>query len=67
MIIPKLIKAAESNRKGTTRIVKITSGSPFVSGMRWSDMNFDKKNKDLPEVKQPMYKFFEAWGYKDSD
>ncbi|OAQ60665.1 retinol dehydrogenase protein [Pochonia chlamydosporia 170] len=67
LIMPKLIKAAETNPKGATRIVNVTSGSPFISGMRWSDMTFDKKNKDLPEVEQPVYKFFETWGYKDSD
>lgn len=67
LIMPKLIKAAETNDQGATRIVNVTSGSPFVSSMRWSDMNFDKKNRDLPEVEQPMYKFFEAWGYKDSE
>lgn len=66
LIMPKLIKAAETNDRGATRIVNVTSGSPIIASMRWSDMNFDKKNKDLPEVEQPMYKFFEGWGYKDS-
>jgi hypothetical protein len=44
--MPKLIKAAEANPKGTTRVVNVTSGSPRVASMRWSDMNFEKLNKD---------------------
>ena len=65
LVMPKLINAAMSNPKGVTRIVNVSSGSPMVSGMRWSDMNFEKPNKDLPKAEQPPYKFFEAWGYKD--
>ncbi|KAL9112693.1 MAG: hypothetical protein Q9227_002996 [Pyrenula ochraceoflavens] len=67
LIMPKLIKAAESSPKGTTRVVNVSSGSPTMSTMRWSDPNFDKKNKDLPEAEQPHYEWFKAWGYKDSE
>ncbi|KAI0487363.1 putative short-chain dehydrogenase [Xylaria cf. heliscus] len=65
-IMPKIIKAAENNPKGATRVVNVSSASPFVARMRWSDMNFDRLNKDLPEVEQPNYQFMERWGYKDS-
>ncbi|KAK2594745.1 hypothetical protein QQS21_007543 [Conoideocrella luteorostrata] len=67
LIMPKLIKASESSAKGATRIVNVSSGSPTVSSMRWSDMNFEKKNKDLPQDEQPSYKFFESWAYKNPE
>jgi NAD(P)-dependent dehydrogenase (short-subunit alcohol dehydrogenase family) len=63
LIMPKLIKAAEdSQTKGMTRIVNVTSLSPTWAHMRWSDINFDKKNKDLPEDEQPPYRIHRAWG-----
>jgi NAD(P)-dependent dehydrogenase (short-subunit alcohol dehydrogenase family) len=65
LIAPKLIKAAESSPKGATRIVNVSSGSPTISTMRWSDMAFDVKNKDLPEAEQPNYEFLSMWGYED--
>lgn len=65
LIMPKLIKAAESNPMGATRIVNVSSASPQVSGMRWSDMNFDKKNKDLPVEEQPDYPWFAMCGCRD--
>ncbi|KAH7243645.1 uncharacterized protein BKA55DRAFT_575223 [Fusarium redolens] len=67
LIIPKLIKASEGKPKGSVRIVNVSSASPMVSNMRWSDMNFDKKNKDLPQEEQPNYEFFKLWGYKNSE
>ncbi|KAB8268313.1 NAD(P)-binding protein [Aspergillus minisclerotigenes] len=65
LIMPKLIKAAESNAVGTTRIVNVSSASPQVSGMRWSDMAFLKKNKDLPVQEQPNYKWFAVCGCRE--
>ena len=68
LIMPKLLKAAEGKPKGSVRVVNVSSGSPSVSAMRWSDMNFEKKNKDLPAEEQPMYEFFSKyWGYKDTE
>lgn len=56
LIMPKLIKASEANSaRGATRIVNVTSLSPTWSRMRWSDTNFDKKNKDIPEEERPDY------------
>jgi NAD(P)-dependent dehydrogenase (short-subunit alcohol dehydrogenase family) len=67
LIMPKLIKAAQGSPKGATRVVNVSSGSPFMSGMRWSDMNFEKKNKDLPKEEQPAYEWFKVWGYSDME
>jgi NAD(P)-dependent dehydrogenase (short-subunit alcohol dehydrogenase family) len=63
LLMPKILKAAESNPvKGATRIVNVSSGSPMMARMRWSDINFEKKNKDLPENEQPRYALHRAWG-----
>lgn len=64
-IMPKLIEAAEGNRKGATRVVNISSGSPMFATMRWSDTNFEKKNIDLPEAEQPNYDIHRMWGATD--
>ncbi|SPN98640.1 related to double substrate-specificity short chain dehydrogenase/reductase 2 [Cephalotrichum gorgonifer] len=63
LIMPKLIKASVSNPKGTTRVVNVSSG--LTTGIRWSDINFEKANKDLPAVEQPPYELFRAFGYTD--
>ena len=62
-IMPKLLEAARNSPiKGATRIVNVSSLSPTVASMRWSDINFDKKNKYLPTEEQPMYDLHRAWG-----
>jgi NAD(P)-dependent dehydrogenase (short-subunit alcohol dehydrogenase family) len=33
--------------------------------MRWSDMNFEVVNKNLPAAEQPLYPFMKRWGYAD--
>lgn len=56
LIMPKLIKSSESGTiKGATRIVNVSSASPTWTRMRWSDMNFEKKNKDIPKHERPVY------------
>lgn len=65
LIMPKLVKATECSPKGATRIVNVSSASPQVSGMRWSDINFDKRNKDLPVQEQPDYAWFAMCGCPD--
>ncbi|OTA60264.1 putative short-chain dehydrogenase [Hypoxylon sp. EC38] len=68
LIMPKLIKAAESNPKGDTRIINVTSLSPTMArNIRWSDITFEKKNKDLPEDEQPNYAMHKAWGAIDPE
>jgi NAD(P)-dependent dehydrogenase (short-subunit alcohol dehydrogenase family) len=65
LIMPKLIKAAQGSNKGTTRVVNVSSGSPTMARMRWSDMNFEKKSKDLPIEEQPNYQLHAMWGGTD--
>ncbi|KAK7749299.1 hypothetical protein SLS62_008268 [Diatrype stigma] len=67
LIAPKLIAAAAAQRgpKGATRVVNVSSGSPYVTRMRWSDRNFEKRNGDLPALEQPPYDFLRAWGFED--
>lgn len=64
-VMPKLLAAARQNPKGATRIVNVSSASPRAAKLRWSDLTFDKINRDLPEAEQPNYPWIEAWGYKD--
>lgn len=67
LIMPKLLKAAEGSPKGATRVINVTSESPTVAGMRWSDINFDKINRDLPESEQPPYDMHKHWGAIDPE
>ncbi|KAH8812228.1 putative short-chain dehydrogenase [Xylogone sp. PMI_703] len=67
LIMPKLIKAAETNPKGATRVVNVSSLSPTVAAMRWSDTNFEKKTKDLPAAEQPNYEMMKMWGTADAE
>ncbi len=62
LIMPKLLKATEGSPKGATRVINVTSGSPTLAGMRWSDINFEKINRDLPEAEQPPYDLHRRWG-----
>ncbi|RYP64385.1 hypothetical protein DL771_008779 [Monosporascus sp. 5C6A] len=63
LIMPKLVKAAEGRPKGSVRVVNVSSGSPQIAKMRWSDINFDKRNRDLPEADRPNYAVLKMWGY----
>ncbi|KAI9166437.1 Short-chain dehydrogenase TIC 32 A, chloroplastic [Paramyrothecium foliicola] len=67
LIMPKLIKAAEANPKGATRIVNVTALSPVTSAIRWSDINFGRKSRDLPETERPNYDVHRAWGVPDPE
>ncbi|KAF2876647.1 hypothetical protein BDV95DRAFT_482811 [Massariosphaeria phaeospora] len=67
LIMPKLITAASKNPKGATRIINVSSMSPLAAGIRWSDINFDKKNKDLPEIERPNKEWMTMWGYTDTN
>ena len=66
LILPKLIRAAKSSPRGAVRIINVTSASPLQARMRWSDPNFEVKNKDLPEAEQPPYAMHKAWGDENS-
>ncbi|CAJ2502226.1 Uu.00g096200.m01.CDS01 [Anthostomella pinea] len=67
LITPKLIAAASAPGvpRGAVRVVNVTSASPTAAKMRWSDINFDRVNKELPAAEQPNYAWVEAWGYDD--
>ncbi|KIX95437.1 uncharacterized protein Z520_08954 [Fonsecaea multimorphosa CBS 102226] len=67
LILPKLIKAAEGKPKGITRVVNVSSSSPLSAGVRFSDINFDKVNKTLPEDEQPQYEALKHWGEKEPE
>jgi len=67
LIISKLIKASQDNVQGATRIVNVTSLSPTMASMRWSDINYEKINKTLPEAEQPDYPTHKRWGAIDPE
>ncbi|KAL8787729.1 MAG: hypothetical protein Q9213_002049 [Squamulea squamosa] len=67
LIMPKLLEAAKGNPKGATRVTNVTSGSPTVASMRWSDINHEKINKELPEAEQPPYHVHKHWGVTDPE
>ena len=67
LIMPKLLKAADGSPKGAPRVINVTSASPQMACMRWSDINFEKRNKDLPEAEQPPYHMHRAWGTADPE
>lgn len=64
LVMPKVIAAAKQNPQGSTRIVNVTSLSPTVAGIRWSDVNFEKKNRELPEDERPSEQMMRMWGYE---
>lgn len=65
LLMPKLITAAQRNPRGATRVVNVTSLSPLAAGIRWSDVNFDKLNKDLPEEERPSEQMLSRWGFNN--
>lgn len=67
LIMPKILKAAESNPKGTTRIVNVSSGAAEAGGIRWSDPTFEKKNTDLPSDQQPAYAMLKHFGIQGGE
>ncbi|KAK4044224.1 putative short-chain dehydrogenase [Parachaetomium inaequale] len=70
LIMPRLIKAAEQQKnknKGATRIVNVSSGSPLFAGMRWSDVNFERHNADLPPEETPNYDMHRRFGIMDAE
>lgn len=65
LIMPKIIRAAENNPKGATRIVNVSSASPVHTNMRWSDTNFEKKTHELPEAERPSSAMHAMFGVQD--
>lgn len=67
LISPKLIKAAQGAVKGATRVINVASNNPQKTGIRWSDLTFEKRNRDLPESEQPDYDSHRLWGETDPE
>ncbi|KAH8888080.1 putative short-chain dehydrogenase [Thozetella sp. PMI_491] len=67
LLMPKLISAAQGNPKGATRIINVASLSPTYSSMRWSDLMFETKNKDLPATEQPNFDSLRMFGVVDPE
>lgn len=66
LLLPKILKAAEKSPPGATRIVNVSSASPWFAAMRWSDTNFDKKSRELPEAERPSAPMHAMWGVADT-
>jgi NAD(P)-dependent dehydrogenase (short-subunit alcohol dehydrogenase family) len=63
LIMSKLIAASQaSGLKGAVRVINVSSLSPTVAGIRWSDMSFEKINKSLPADEQPNYGMLAQFG-----
>ncbi|KFY65193.1 hypothetical protein V496_02734 [Pseudogymnoascus sp. VKM F-4515 (FW-2607)] len=67
LIMLKLIASAKIGPKGATRVINVSSLSPTFAAIRWSDVNFERKNKDLPESEQPNYDVHRQWGTVDPE
>lgn len=67
LVMPKILKAAQNNAKGTTRIINVTSRSPTVTVPRFSDLNFEVLNRDLPQAEQPAYHMHRMFGQQDTE
>ncbi len=67
LLLPRLLAATKYQPKGAVRIVNVSSLSPSMGKMRWSDINFDKVNKTLPEEEQPIYDVHRRWGAIDPE
>ncbi|OAL34744.1 hypothetical protein AYO20_05939 [Fonsecaea nubica] len=65
LIMPKLLEAANTEPKGTTRVVNVSSGAAEYNGVRWTDVNFNKRSTDLPMEERPNYTVLERWGIHD--
>lgn len=53
LLLPKMRKAASISSVGSTRIVNVTSAGHVISPIRFSDYNFRKEVKSLPEDEKP--------------
>ena len=53
LLASKMIAAAKTSNAGTTRIVNVSSLATFVSGIRFSDIDWSRSSLDLPEKERP--------------
>lgn len=54
LLMPKLLKAAQTSPKGSTRIINVTSAGHVISPIRYSDHKFQKRPEDIPPEERPM-------------
>ncbi|KIX93408.1 uncharacterized protein Z520_10827 [Fonsecaea multimorphosa CBS 102226] len=62
LLMPKILAAAKSSPRGSTRIVNVSSRGVAYSGVRFSDINFDKEIGSLPKAEQPDFAALAATG-----
>lgn len=68
LLMEKVLAAASDATPLTTRIVNVSSFAHNTSPMRWSDINFDKKELDVPDDEKTDLSQFPSimkWGIKD--
>ncbi|KIX95555.1 uncharacterized protein Z520_08675 [Fonsecaea multimorphosa CBS 102226] len=54
LLMPKLLRAAQSSAKGSTRVINVTSQGHMISPIRFSDHSFHKRPEDIPAEERPM-------------
>jgi NAD(P)-dependent dehydrogenase (short-subunit alcohol dehydrogenase family) len=64
LILGKLIAAAKDAPVGAVRVVNVSSAGHGFSPVRFSDPNFTKEQKDLPEDERGNLKVMEAYGFE---
>ncbi|EXJ82480.1 hypothetical protein A1O3_06293 [Capronia epimyces CBS 606.96] len=67
LILPKLIAAAKNSPPGSVRIINVTSLAAYLSGLRASDMNFNKASSEIPEKERPNAAFLRGGGLEADD
>lgn len=61
LIMNKLIAAAKTASPFATRVVNVSSKGAAVSPIRFSDLNWNVKNSELPQEEQPAYEVLKAF------
>lgn len=55
LIMAKIVAAARTAPRGSTRIINLSSSGTFVSALRGSDISFEKPATVLPEKERPNF------------
>ncbi|KAL6248471.1 hypothetical protein RBB50_004726 [Rhinocladiella similis] len=63
LILPKLVAAAKHSPAGAVRIINLSSDGHRFSPVRFSDANFTKEQKDLPEGERANLAVMGAYGF----
>ncbi|EXJ67994.1 uncharacterized protein A1O5_08609 [Cladophialophora psammophila CBS 110553] len=54
LLMPKLVRAAQSSATGSTRVINVTSQGHMISPIRFSDHSFHKRPEEIPAEERPM-------------